>query len=60
LQRLPERCREVVWMRRVEHMPQKVIARKLGIAEATVEKHLVRGIRLLADAFHGVERSNDD
>ena len=53
LQRLPARCRDVVWMRRVENVPQKIIARKLGIAEATVEKHLVRGIRLLADAFHG-------
>jgi RNA polymerase sigma factor (sigma-70 family) len=51
LQRLPARCRDVVWMRRVENLPQKVIARRLGIAEATVEKHLVRGIRMLADAF---------
>jgi RNA polymerase sigma factor (sigma-70 family) len=55
LQGLPTRCREVVWMRRVEDLPQKVIARKLGIAEATVEKHLVRGIRMLADAFYGKE-----
>ena len=60
LQRLPARCREVVWMRRVENVPQKVIARRLDIAEATVEKHLVRGIRLLADAFHGGEDPHDD
>jgi len=59
LHRLPARCREVVWMRRVENLPQKVIARRLAIAEATVEKHLVRGIRLLADAFHGEERSDE-
>ena len=56
IQRLPDRCREVVWMRRVEDLPQKIIARKLGIAEATVEKHLVRGIRLLADALYGGEQ----
>lgn len=56
-ERLPARCREVVWMRRVEDLPQKEIARRLGIAEATVEKHLVRGIRLLADALYGTERS---
>ncbi len=60
LQGLPARCREVVWMRRVENIPQKVIARRLDIAEATVEKHLVRGIRLLADAFHGAEPPHDD
>jgi RNA polymerase sigma factor (sigma-70 family) len=51
--RLPTRCREVVWMRRIEDVPQKEIARRLGIAEATVEKHLVRGIRMLAEAIYG-------
>jgi len=50
---LPTRCREVVWMRRIEDVPQKEIARRLGIAEGTVEKHLVRGIRMLADAVFG-------
>jgi RNA polymerase sigma factor (sigma-70 family) len=59
IQRLPDRCRDVVWMRRVEDLPQKVIARRLGIAEATVEKHLVRGIRLLADALYGAEQGNE-
>jgi RNA polymerase sigma factor (sigma-70 family) len=58
--RLPLRCREVVWMRRVEDVPQKEIARRLGIAEATVEKHLVRGIRLLADALFGTARDKND
>jgi RNA polymerase sigma-70 factor (ECF subfamily) len=47
IQRLPVRCREVVWMRRVEDVPQKVIAQRLGITEGTVEKHLVRGIRMM-------------
>jgi RNA polymerase sigma-70 factor (ECF subfamily) len=60
IQRLPDRCREVVWMRRVEDLPQKVIARRLGIAEATVEKHLVRGIRMLADALYEAERSHSE
>jgi DNA-directed RNA polymerase specialized sigma24 family protein len=50
---LPDRCREVVWMRRIENLPQKQIAARLGIAESTVEKHLVRGVALLADAFQG-------
>jgi RNA polymerase sigma factor (sigma-70 family) len=59
IQRLPDRCRDVVWMRRVEDLPQKVIASRLGIAEATVEKHLVRGIRLLADALYGTERGKE-
>ena len=59
IQQLPPRCRDVVWMRRVEDLPQKVIAQRLGIAEATVEKHLVRGIRSLADSLYGTERTQD-
>ncbi len=56
---LPDRCREVVWMRRIENMPQKEIASRLGIAEATVEKHLIRGIGLLADALYGVAQAKE-
>ena len=51
--RLPERRRQVVWMRRIEDLPQKEIASRLQIAESTVEKHLVLGIRALAEAFYG-------
>lgn len=58
-ERLPERCREVVWLRRLEDVPQKEIARRLGIGEATVESHLVRGIRLLTQLCYGGD-SNDD
>jgi RNA polymerase sigma factor (sigma-70 family) len=57
--RLPERRRQVVWMRRIEDLPQKEIARRLQIAEATVEKHLVLGIRALAAAFYGHARRHD-
>jgi len=57
--RLPERRRQVVWMRRIEGLPQKEIASRLQIAEATVEKHLVLGIRALADAFYGRVKRSD-
>ncbi|MEN5061942.1 RNA polymerase sigma factor [Luteimonas sp. TWI1416] len=58
--RLPPRCRQVVWMRRIEDLPQKEIARRLGIAEATVEKHLMRGIALLAEALYGKSADSRD
>src|SRR5688572_9502143 len=54
-ERLPDRCREVVWLRKVEDLSQKDIAERLKIAEGTVESHLVRGMRLLAGFFHGGE-----
>ena len=53
LGRLPRRCREVMWLRRVEDLSQKEVARRLGISERTVEKHLAKAIRLVADHLHG-------
>ena len=51
--RLPDRCREVVWLRRVEDLSQKEVAVRMGISEKTVEKHIAKGMRLLADYLHG-------
>lgn len=48
---LPPKCREVVWMRRVDDLPQKEVARRLGITEKSVEKHVMKGMKLLAAAF---------
>jgi RNA polymerase sigma-70 factor (ECF subfamily) len=53
LDRLPDRCRVVVWLRRVEELPQKEVASRLGIGEKTVEKQVAKGMRLIADHFHG-------
>lgn len=50
---LPEQCRKTVWMRRVEELSQKEVAHRLGISPRTVEKHLMKGIRLLANALFG-------
>lgn len=51
--RLPDRCRQVIWLRRVEEFSQKEVAMHLGISEKTVEKHTAKGMRLLAGHFHG-------
>jgi RNA polymerase sigma factor (sigma-70 family) len=48
---LPPRCREVVWLRRVEELSQKEVAQRLGISERTVESQILKGMRYLADAF---------
>ena len=50
---LPDRCREVVWLRRVEDLSQKDVAMRLGISEKTVEKHIAKGMRLLAGQLFG-------
>ncbi|MFC3658285.1 sigma factor-like helix-turn-helix DNA-binding protein [Xanthomonas hyacinthi] len=43
----------MIWLRRVEELSQKEVAVRLGISEKTVEKHVAKGMRLLADHFHG-------
>jgi len=50
---LPERCREVLWLRRVEDLPQRDVAARLGIGEKTVEKQLAKGVRIIADLLFG-------
>lgn len=54
--RLPGRCREVVWLRRVEELSQKEVAVRLGISQKTVEKHVAKGVRLIAEHFYGKGR----
>ncbi|HJR74488.1 MAG TPA: sigma-70 family RNA polymerase sigma factor [Luteimonas sp.] len=58
--RLPDRCREVVWLRRVEELPQKEVAARLGITEKTVEKHVAKGVRLIAEYFYGGGQAQDE
>lgn len=51
--RLPRRCRQVVWLRRVGDLSQREVAQRMGISEKTVEKHLAKGMYLLASHFYG-------
>lgn len=53
IEALPDRCREVVWLKKMQELSQKEIAARLGIAEGTVEAHLVRGMRLLTQHLYG-------
>lgn len=46
--RLSAKCREVMWLRRVQELPQKQVAERLGLTEKTIEKHLRTGTRQLA------------
>ncbi|MDA1320879.1 sigma-70 family RNA polymerase sigma factor [Brevundimonas diminuta] len=46
---LPPQARRALILRRVHDLPQQEIARRMGLSENTVEKHIARGIRLLID-----------
>lgn len=55
---LPEGCRGVLLLRKVELLSHKEIAERLGIAVSTVEKQHVRALRLLRAAFPPEARQN--
>src|SRR3546814_173327 len=56
--RLPPRCREVVWLRRVEELPQKEVAARLGISPKRVEKAVANGVLRLARQFHATAKAH--
>lgn len=51
LNELSDVCREVIWLRRVAGLSQKEVARQLGMKEGTVESHVCRGLKILANAL---------
>jgi RNA polymerase sigma factor (sigma-70 family) len=55
IDQLPPRCREVVWLRRVDELAQKDVAVRLGITQKVVEKHVMKGMKLLAAALFRTE-----
>jgi RNA polymerase sigma factor (sigma-70 family) len=50
---LSDKCRSVVWLRRVEGLSQQETARRLGMREGAVESQLGRAVRILALAVFG-------
>jgi RNA polymerase sigma-70 factor (ECF subfamily) len=50
---LSDKCRDVIWLRRVEGLSQRETAERLGINEGAVESQLARGTRTLAAAIFG-------
>jgi RNA polymerase sigma factor (sigma-70 family) len=50
---LPDRCREIFELRRIEGVPQREIASRLGIPEHTVEQQATRALKLILKALAG-------
>lgn len=53
---LPERCRKVFKMRKIEGLSQREVATQLGLAEHTVENDVAKGLNLILKAIADGER----
>jgi RNA polymerase sigma factor (sigma-70 family) len=60
LDRLPPRCRKVMWLRRVEGLSQRDVAERLGVTVKAVEQQVSKGSRLLAEYVLAGETLNLD
>lgn len=54
---LPDRCREVFLLRKMNGLTQRQIAERLSISENTVQKHLAKALKHLGLAFAAGEWS---
>lgn len=57
IDQLPPRCREAVVLARIEELPGREIARRMGISETTVSHYITNGMRALADMLYGPDES---
>ena len=48
---LPDRCREVIWLRKIEGLSQKQIASRLGVTESIVENDVAKGMRFISNSL---------
>lgn len=53
LDRLPPRCREVIWLRKVEGLSTREVAERLGVGIDAVEQQTMLGMRALTDYMLG-------
>lgn len=53
LNRLPPRCREVVWLRKVDELSTQEVANQMGVGVRTVEGQILKGMRMLTDTLLG-------
>jgi len=57
---LSDKCRRIVWLRRIEGLSQRQTAERLGLREVAVESQLARGMRALARAVFGSDNAGKD
>lgn len=54
---LPARCRKIFELRKIQGLPQKEIARIMGLSETIIENEAAKGLRLITRAIATEERA---
>jgi RNA polymerase sigma-70 factor (ECF subfamily) len=60
IEALPDRCRQIFELRRIQGVPQREIAARLGLPEHTIEQQATRGLKLILKALAGEGEGPDD
>jgi RNA polymerase sigma-70 factor (ECF subfamily) len=55
---LPDRCRQIFHMRKIEGLPQREIAERLGVKLSVVENDAAKAVRLIVEALRTQEEAN--
>lgn len=48
---LPDRCRQIIEMRKIDGLSQRDVASRMGLPESTVENDVAKGLRLILRAI---------
>jgi RNA polymerase sigma-70 factor (ECF subfamily) len=57
---LPERCRQVMRLRKIEGWTQRAIAEHLGVTEKAIEKQIWTGVRMIREAWSRGEQDAEN
>lgn len=60
VERLPPQCQKVFTLRKVNGLSNAAIAKQLGLSVSTIEKHLVKALRLCSEGLARREGSNQN
>ncbi|WP_447752603.1 RNA polymerase sigma factor [Sphingopyxis fribergensis] len=56
---LPDRCRRIFELRKIEGLPQREVAERLGVAEHVVENDVIKGLKLILQAIAEGEQAGE-